>query len=347
MLDRMLEYGHISEKEHDRAVASKLDREPRQGPVPERQRVLPQRRPKGDSRGVRRRDGLRGRAQDPHHPGPGSPGDGERCGRLHRQPGGRRSFGLPGLHRTRNRRCKGHGRRLGLRPGEVQPRDPGAPAGGKLVQALRLRGGRTRGYLTRDHVRLQAPHHRHGQERQALRGGQLRLHPPRPDHAGEGARRLGQHGLRPVGPGSRPPEGGGDGQRAGHRQRGRRLPFDRDRGPQGRGYAAGDGLGLLDLRQLGYAHGTLPGREAHEGRQREGHAPGGTPPLRRGGPEQGRGGRRHGGAARRDGDAERPATTTISKPRSAAPPRARRAPRTSSSTPGLSASYRNSPRASG
>ena len=45
VLDRMLEYGHITEKEHDRAVASKLEREPRQGPVPERQRVLPQRRP--------------------------------------------------------------------------------------------------------------------------------------------------------------------------------------------------------------------------------------------------------------------------------------------------------------
>ena len=74
---------------------------------------------------------------------------------------------------------QGDGRRLGLRRGEVQPRDPGAQAGGKLVQALRLRRGRARGDLARDHVHLQAPEHRHGQERKALRGGQLRLHPPR------------------------------------------------------------------------------------------------------------------------------------------------------------------------
>ena len=35
-------------------------------------------------------------------------------------------------------------------------------------------------------------------------------------------------------------------------------------GLQGRGYAAGDGLGLLDLRQLGHAHGAVPGPEGDE-----------------------------------------------------------------------------------
>ena len=115
VLDRMLEYGHITKKEHDRAVASEVVAEPRQGRVPERQRVLPQRRPQGDSRGVRRRHGLRGGTQDLHHPRPRPAGDGERGRRLHREPGGWRPFGLPGLDRPVDGRGQGDGRRLGLR----------------------------------------------------------------------------------------------------------------------------------------------------------------------------------------------------------------------------------------